>query len=498
MFKSFTNRKSQKDSKEQSQDATDSFVHIMDVDGANEPALTLKVTPRHDIIGLSAKQVETQFCATVKARDLPEDDDSLRAPVDIVVALDVSGSMSGTKLKLCKETLALLLRELSVRDRFGLVTFGSEATIQIPTRKLTKENKEIAVSKIKKLGTSGCTNMSGGIGLAAQELSSIESPNEVQTVFLLTDGLANVGVSDQAGIVQLTKGCLSGGERQRPVAVHCFGYGVDHDRDMLQDISQTTEGGTYYFVENDSDVSSAFGDALGGILSVVAQNTVLTFDTSNQHGVRIINILHEKAVKQENGSFNIPIGDFYAEESRDIIFNVALAKGSDFGTQPVVHVSVSMTYMDTINKKLERCDAIEGSIARPNGSEVSESNDHVALQYVRVTTTEIIAEAEKIANSGNFEAAKAKIKSQIDYLSNESATFDRSNPLVSQFLSELNTILSGLTSRSTWESGGAHYTKARYQTHAMQRCAETSVPVLNAYRSKKKASMSYKMSMNNK
>jgi len=480
-------------SKDESSDNTDSFVEIIDNIGiTNETSLSLKVTPRHDTIGLEAQEVETHFCATVTARDLPDDDDFMRAPVDIVVALDISESMRGKKLELCKETLSLLLRELSARDRFGLVTFGSEESIQIPIRKLTKVNKLIAIRKIKSLMTSGCTNLSGGIGLAAQELHSIESPNDVQTIFLLTDGLANVGVSDREGIVQLSKGCLALRKGQAPVAIHCFGYGSDHDTEMLCDISQVTEGGTYYFVEKDSDVSSAFGDALGGILSVVAQNTVLTFNGSNEFGVRIIDIMHDKAVRQEDGSFTVGVGDFYAEESRDIVCSVVLASGSDFGLKSVPHISVSMTYMDTINKKLAKCEALEGSILRPSGPKLSHVNKHVALQYIRVSTTKIIADAEKIAAVGNLGDAKSKIGSQIEYLSRASATFDQSNPLISQLLSDLNRILSGLSSQANWESGGSCYMNSRIQTHRSQRCSESTGP--NAYCTSKKASYSSRLS----
>jgi len=489
MYKSETKQDSESD---------DSFIRIMDIDEdiVNETTLDLKITPRYDTIGIEADHTETHFCTTVTARDLPEDEESARAPVDMVVALDISGSMSGRKLDLCKETLTLLIRELSARDRFGLITFGDDATIEIPTRKLTRNNKEMAIEKVKKICTAGCTNMSGGIKLAAQELHSIESPHEVQTIFVLTDGLANRGVSDSKGILQLIKGYLPLGKDKAPTAIHCFGYGSDHNREMLGDISQVTEGGTYYFVEKDSDISSAFGDALGGMLSVVAQNTVLTFDASKMYGAHIISILHDKAVEQEDGSFLVDVGDFYAEESRDIICSVVLANGSDICQNPVPHISVSMIYMDTIGKKFSKYKAIYGSISRPNGCEVSQVNNHVALQYIRVSTIHVIADAEKIASSGNLAGAKSKIESHIKYLSHESITFGKSNPLISQLLSELNSILSGLSTQSNWESGGACYMQGRIQTHSKQRCSESG-PQRNVYRSSIKSKYSMNMSARN-
>lgn len=495
MFRpAFKNYKSEDRSKtDECSDGGDSFVIITDETKNNAP-LDLKIAPRHDSIGLEAKH-ETQFCATVTARDLPENSDT-RAPVDIIVALDVSHSMRGRKLELCKETLILLLRELSIQDTFGLVTFGSEATIQIPTRKLSKENKKNAIGTIKKLATSGRTNLSAGIGLAAQEVQSLESPNEVQTIFLLTDGVANRGISHRPRVVQLTKGCLSSSNNQAPVSIHCFGYGADHDREMLRDISQATEGGSYYFVEKDSDVSSAFGDALGGVLSVVAQNTILTFKASNDYGIRLISILHERAIKQIDGSFTVEVGDFYAEESRDIICNIVLANGSGFSSKPVPHMSVSMTYMDTVNRKLAKHEAVEGLISRPNGHLVSQMNNHVALQYIRVTTTNIIADADKLAAAGNLISAKAKINSHIEHLKREHITLGGSNPLILQFLIELNQIVSGLSSQASWKSGGACYMQGRIQTHSKQRCSESSVMMspMSPYSSSRKAFYSMRLS----
>merc|ERR1712154_291632 len=110
----------------------------------------------------------------------------------------------------------------------------------------------------------------------------------------------------------------------------------------------------YYFVDQDSDVSSAFGDALGGVLSVVAQNTVVKLSVPSEasgRGVSIVSVRHDKAVKQADGSYHVPIGDFYAEESRDIIIEASLSKqGGDEMKLP--HIEASLSYVDTIQKKM--------------------------------------------------------------------------------------------------------------------------------------------------
>jgi Mg-chelatase subunit ChlD len=500
MFKSFASR-SKKDTNnsevnapiDATMDTTDdSFIHIDD--SLNQPSLSLKVSPRHNLIGVSAPNKATEFCATITARDLPEDDESTRAPVDIVVVLDVSGSMDGSKLDLCKTTLRLLLRELSSSDRFGLITFGSDVKLEIPSRKLSQTNRDYAMAKIKGLTTRGCTNLTGGIGMGAQEIKSIESPHEVRTIFLLTDGQANVGISDREGIVELTKGCLGTSHGQNPIPIHCFGYGKDHDREVLRDISMTIEGGTYYYVENDFDVSSAFGDALGGVLSVVAQNTVVSLKVpqeSSGNGVSILKVNHEKAVKNLDGTYSVSLGDFYAEESRDIVFEVSLS--SECNSEQVVHVASSMSFLDTINSKLVQTENSLGCISRPIGIEVSPSDPHISLQCIRIRTTEVMSKAETMANSGQLDTAKKMITFYIEELQKEASGLDASNPFIDQMMNELNTILASLSSRTMYEAQGSRYISQKIMMHQQQRSCEANEESLNVYKSSKKQMRSRKM-----
>lgn len=476
----------------------DSFVDVaMEMDACDKSnelsasALFLKVNPRHDVVGLDnqTSRTITQVCATVTACKLPEENEDARAPVDITVALDVSGSMSGNKLDLCKATLELLLRELRPCDRFGLITFSDDARLDIPTRKISSEGKQTALDKIKKLCTRGCTNISGGIGMAIQDIKSVEAPNEVRSVFLLTDGLANRGISDSQGIVDLTKGCLQQTEGNTPITIHTFGYGSDHNAKLLRDITQSTHGGSYYFVEKDSDVASAFGDALGGILSVVAQNATVTIiipPEAAMLGVRILDVHHQHKSKQPDGSYKVTLGDFYAEESRDVLFEVSLATGSK-GLEPFPHAQCSLSYLDTIQKRLVDSETITASITRPPGLEVSASNLHVAVQWLRIRATLAMTEADALSREGNLESARAKIRSCLEEIRVETTEGAQSDPLIIQLIGDLNDSLAGLVDRRTYASSGEMFMQTKLMGHAAQRCADSRFDTTNVYRGSRKA-----------
>ena len=119
-----------------------------------DAALSFVVTPRHGTVGVDSSMATTQACVTITACEIPDDDDK-RAPVDIVVALDVSISMYGKKLELCKRTLEMLLRVLSSNDQFALISYGSNAKVEIPGRNMTNENKEMARQRIKEIFCDG-------------------------------------------------------------------------------------------------------------------------------------------------------------------------------------------------------------------------------------------------------------------------------------------------------------------------------------------------------
>ena len=83
----------------------DDYVQVkMDIDVENhttttssqetQPALSMKLIPENESIGLQSSKSSTRFCSQITSRCLP-DDDSVRAPVDVMVALDISGSMTG-------------------------------------------------------------------------------------------------------------------------------------------------------------------------------------------------------------------------------------------------------------------------------------------------------------------------------------------------------------------------------------------------------------------
>jgi von Willebrand factor type A domain len=503
----------------------ESFV-IMDMEQTETIALTL--IPKNNAVGVDSTCSTTQICATMKARKLPEGAD--RTPVDIIVALDVSGSMRGDKLNLCKQTLELLLRHLLPQDRFGLITFSSDASVVVPLQLMTNEKKEETLTKIKLLRATYTTNISAAIGLSFQELRTVGTPNKVRSVFLLTDGHANQGIMNQAGLVELTRNCwkeashksleeyegqkpyrfvgsfLSGKPSSHdtkvpattedmPISMFCFGYGSDHNAAILRDIASATETGSYYYVKDDSDVGSAFGDAMGGILSVVAQSAVLTVQVPPEsRGVEIKKVHDERAIQRDNGTYTVNIGDFYAEESRDVIIEVTLANVNTTGITQLPHLSASLAYTDILQKKPVQSKPLICTVNRPPGSEVSEDNAHVAAQWLRVVASREMKNAEQFAQQNDLVQGRQCLQRAICHIDAAPSNIQR-DFMIRELKNDLETVDNGFQSLGSYEASGAMHVAQKRQTWSVQRCSETLASAPNVFRSPGKRSMATKFTL---
>jgi len=95
------------------------------------PSLTTTATLEY---GAQVPQEESNIYGLVTLQAppsfVPTNDDVLassRVPIDLVCVVDQSGSMSGEKMTLLKQTLIYITEQLNDLDRLAIVSFGTRA-----------------------------------------------------------------------------------------------------------------------------------------------------------------------------------------------------------------------------------------------------------------------------------------------------------------------------------------------------------------------------------
>jgi Ca-activated chloride channel family protein len=180
---------------------------------------------------------------------------------DVTVVLDVSGSMSGSKLAQAKDALRQILSSLGPNDRYRLLAFsnGIRAHSEAWAR-ATRDELAAAREWVARLRADGGTNIAG----ALEEAFRLESPEErVPMVVFLTDGLPSVGEQNPERIAEQAE------QDRGRTRVFAFGVGHDVNTYLLDRLSAAGRGATGY-VEPGEDVEQALS-----VLAAKIQHPVL-------------------------------------------------------------------------------------------------------------------------------------------------------------------------------------------------------------------------------
>jgi len=200
----------------------------------------------------------------------PPEGEARRVPVDLALALDVSGSMAGEKLERVKEAACWLVRRLGPDDRLAIVTFSTEVEVLVPSGPV--HDPDLIEARIRGLRATSSTNLSGGWSEALAQARAGHLAEGTNRVFLLTDGLANAGVTEPARLAEMTAAAYQ--DPERPVATSTFGVGDGFNEDLLLVMAQRG-GGSWHYVDSADGAGAVFRQELADLQHVVAQNCAL-------------------------------------------------------------------------------------------------------------------------------------------------------------------------------------------------------------------------------
>jgi uncharacterized protein YegL len=269
----------------------------------------------------------------------------LRSPVHLCFVIDTSASMNeDKKLENVKRSIHFLLDFLSPEDIISIVTFSEVAKVILNRVLITAAEKENIRARISIISVESNTNLSAGI-VQSRECLLNDSGKYKQGILLLTDGIANLGLTRPADILEIVTNTIG---KFTGTSISSIGYGTDHNVELLQSIS-TEGGGSYYVVNNLEDVACVFGDVLGGLISCSAQQLRVILPLGTE-------VKSRYARNVINDTVNIVIGDMPAGMEAVFIAKIPTGtavtlKGYDLQTHSTFEITttVATTDDDTIN-----------------------------------------------------------------------------------------------------------------------------------------------------
>ncbi len=203
--------------------------------------------------------------ADVTAVEVPG---SRRAPVNMALVIDRSGSMAGEKIVHARQAALALLDQLDEHDRLTVVHFGSDVSV-LPGAMVTDDNRRRMRGFINHIIDDGGTNIGGGLAAGKAQLDKGRSDFKVNRLVLVSDGQPTVGITSGGALARLAQSYHADG-----VTLTAIGVGLDFNEDLMTKLA-AVGGGSYGYLRNTAQLAGLFTRDLQQAGTLVARDVQL-------------------------------------------------------------------------------------------------------------------------------------------------------------------------------------------------------------------------------
>ena len=389
-------------------------------------------------------------CAVViTAPDQPAEQ---RVGVDIICVIDISGSMSGEKLDMVKRTLNFMIAQLSEIDRICIVSFNNSATKLMPLTVMNNKGKSLAATVTNYLNAGGGTNIIEGLRYALTIALMRNLVNYTIDILLLSDGEDN----EQSSSLYRARDCFASFDQYNmSYAVHTFGYGHEHDSELLGEIAHI-KNGSFHFIEEPEDIRHSFSHCLGEILSVVARDVKVSLAVQPCPIPFSIGKVHS-----ECGTINFRLPNITCGSSKEAVFILEFPPCKlDISNCTITPVSALITFQTVLTGEIINMERAL-SIVINTGAKNAELYKGVMLHFYRSRGAEILKNAGILGEQGRFDEAMDELELGIKELKKSEYHND---PMIKLLLKDLDRSKHKVKHEGNWSRGGhAHF---RHLHHA--------------------------------
>jgi Ca-activated chloride channel family protein len=221
------------------------------------------------------------------------------------------------------------------------------------------------------------------------------SGGTLSRVLLLTDGLANTGITSAGEIADIAMDA-----RRSGVRVSSIGLGLDYNEDLLQAVAEGG-GGKYYYVESPVQLARIFEEELKSAFATCARDVHIAFHGNS--AVRGAELIGFSSASGRDVSADWP--DFYAGETRTVLLRLDVdARNTgplDLGRFDVAWHDAQTGASGTLDLPIRA--TVTDDIAASDRSQ----NKDVSVEASLAESERSLAANVKLAASGQSDKAKA-------------------------------------------------------------------------------------------
>jgi Ca-activated chloride channel homolog len=243
-----------------------------------------------------------------------------RVPLNLSLVLDRSGSMEGEKFELAKQAAVHTIRALTALDTLSLIAYDDEVLTVARQQPIRPEAQNTLIRALTEISPRGGTNLHAGWQWGCQQALGMVRANGIARVLLLSDGLANQGLTDRH-LLGHQASLMAG----RGVQTSTFGVGQTFDPLLMQDMAELGRG-NYYYLRQSRDILASFEQEIADLAHIVASNLVVEVRTSKAVRIEVLNDWPCEIIPHGIRTF---LGDMRAAAVRDVVLRVTCPEGQE-------------------------------------------------------------------------------------------------------------------------------------------------------------------------
>ncbi len=262
---------------------------------------------------------KTEYYLSVGLNSGIKESDFERKKLNLVLVLDVSGSMDSTfdryyydrygleqppesrddftktKLAVAGESIIGLLDHLTDEDRLGVVLFESGAHLAKPLESMGATDKKALGQSILEIDAGGGTNMASGIRMGTSLFDDVAGSDQSEyenRIIFLTDAMPNLGEIEKDGLFGMIE--QNAGQN---IYTTVIGIGVDFNTELVDHIAKVL-GANYYSVHSPSEFQERMVDEFEFMVTPLVFDLTLDMDAA---GYEIKNVYGSPEADQSTG-----------------------------------------------------------------------------------------------------------------------------------------------------------------------------------------------------
>jgi Ca-activated chloride channel family protein len=167
-----------------------------------------------------------------------------RKAANVLLVVDTSGSMAGSRIDQAKKGLRTFVRQLAPQDRVGLMTFSADVHDPKVEIGLGEKNRAALTDEIDRLGASGGTAFHDATVAAFERVRRLNDTERINAVVLLTDGEDSDSDRSADDVIAALKAANAETQNVRVFTI-AYSDGADGAQGTLTEIAAASGGKSY-------------------------------------------------------------------------------------------------------------------------------------------------------------------------------------------------------------------------------------------------------------